>query len=627
MDSFNLYNQISERIESDEELKNIIHADITDEMYPDPRFRTAAIDLGFYISRIWVKKNGWWPTKEEYDPGLTVDDWVNILSNRELMPENSLEVLKRWKDYGGAATCLEIANKYGDTKDHYNMSVTQMCKRLVVNEIARPVINEGGGNIFYGKNVDGDRDGNYIWKMRDEVMEALDRVNLDDIELYAKHEEADMQEELGDVNYYLLLANPKIYKLSTMKNGESVPYTVKNENGNPRKYVENYQNAKAGDVVFLYEATPVKRIVGLGRVKTPSDGEIIEFEKTETFSQPIDFDDFKDLPELAEMEFLKKRMGSFFKVTKDEYDVLMDLIREQNPIEARVEHDKYDRTQFLEDVFMNDGEYDKLEATLRYRKNIILCGAPGVGKTFAAKKLAYSMMGAKDESRIEFVQFHQNYSYEDFVLGYKPTEDGGFKLEEGVFYKFCRKAMSEPEENFFFIIDEINRGNLSKIFGELLMAIESDYRGMTVKLAYGDRELVVPKNLYIIGMMNTADRSLALMDYALRRRFGFFEMKPAFDDPTPKNWTAYQKGLNDELFDAVIEKIRELNKVIRDDESLGEGFCIGHSHFSNMKNVSPEEIQNIIDFSILPTLKEYWFDNKQKYEEWEGNLTGLFNDR
>lgn len=428
----------------------------------------------------------------------------------------------------------------------------------------------------------------------------------------------------SDVKYYLLLANPKIYKLSTMKKGEIVPYTVKNESGNPRRIAENYQSASAGDIVFLYEATPVKRIVGLGRVKTPSDGERIEFEKIETFSQPIDFDDFKDLPELAEMEFLKKHMGSFFKVTKDEYDVLMDLIREQNPIEAKVEHEKYDRGEFLKKVFMNGDEYDKLEALLKYKKNIILCGAPGVGKTFAAKKLAYSMMGEKNDSRIEFVQFHQNYSYEDFVLGYKPTEDGGFKLEEGVFYKFCRRAASEPEEKFFFIIDEINRGNLSKIFGELLMAIEDDYRGMTVKLAYGDRELIIPKNLYIIGMMNTADRSLALMDYALRRRFGFFEMKPAFDDPIPDSWKTYKDGLGDELFNAVIEKMKELNDVIRKD--LGEGFCIGHSHFSNMKSVSPEELQNIVEFSILPTLKEYWFDNEDNYNTWSEALMGLFND-
>ena len=149
---------------------------------------------------------------------------------------------------------------------------------------------------------------------------------------------------------------------------------------------------------------------------------------------------------------------------------------------------------------------------------LILQGAPGVGKTFTARRLAYSVMGEKDDSRIEFVQFHQNYSYEDFVMGYKPSGDG-FELKYGIFYRFCLKAANQPDKDFFFIIDEINRGNMSKIFGELLMLIERDYRGTKATLAYNGMSFSVPKNLYIIGMMNTADRSLAMIDYALRRRF------------------------------------------------------------------------------------------------------------
>ena len=130
----------------------------------------------------------------------------------------------------------------------------------------------------------------------------------------------------------------------------------------------------------------------------------------------------------------------------------------------------------------------------------------------------------KDKSRIEMVQFHQNYTYEDFIMGYKPTENGGFAIKPGIFYQFCKKAADDKDRPYFFIIDEINRGNLSKIFGELLMLIESDYRDTSIKLAYRDEDFYVPSNLYIIGMMNTADRSLAMIDYALRRRFSFFEM-------------------------------------------------------------------------------------------------------
>jgi 5-methylcytosine-specific restriction protein B len=180
--------------------------------------------------------------------------------------------------------------------------------------------------------------------------------------------------------------------------------------------------------------------------------------------------------------------------------------------------------------------------------NVILQGAPGVGKTFTAKKLAYAMMGEVDDSRIEMIQFHQNYSYEDFIMGYRP-DGSDFKLTDGIFYRFCQTAANHPDKEYFFIIDEINRGNMSKIFGELLMLIEKDYRGTKATMAYSGMPFSVPENLYIIGMMNTADRSLAMIDYALRRRFSFFEIEPGFNS---EGFSEYQKGFANETFDALI---------------------------------------------------------------------------
>ena len=231
-----------------------------------------------------------------------------------------------------------------------------------------------------------------------------------------------------------------------------------------------------------------------------------------------------------------------------------------------IKADPYTREMFLKQVYMTAENYDTLIALLKNKKNLILQGAPGVGKTFTAKRLAYSIMGMKDDSRVEFIQFHQNYSYEDFIMGYKPVDDG-FKLTNGIFYEFCRRAEKDPEHDYFFIIDEINRGNMSKIFGELLMLIEKDYRGTTAKLAYSGELFSVPKNLYIIGMMNTADRSLAMIDYALRRRFSFYEMEPGFNSD---GFKVYQASLQNETFNALIEQIIDLNREIKTDDSLEE---------------------------------------------------------
>lgn len=282
----------------------------------------------------------------------------------------------------------------------------------------------------------------------------------------------------------------------------------------------------------------------------------------------------------------------------------------------------YSKQDFLNEVYMSSERYDTLVSLLMHKKNLILQGAPGVGKTFAAKRLAYSIMSEKDESRIEFVQFHQNYSYEDFIMGYKPQGEG-FKLQYGIFYRFCQKISNESDKKFFFIIDEINRANLSKIFGEILMLIERDYRDTKTTLAYDGRPFSVPQNLYIIGMMNTADRSLAMIDYALRRRFSFFDMEPAFSSD---GFLQYQKQFDNDTFNTLIDRVKDLNREILIDGALGKGFCIGHSYFCGQTECTEDWLKEVVEYDILPMLSEYWFDEPAKMQKWENILRGVFND-
>lgn len=492
VESFRFYDEICAELSKDKELVEMLKGALDENCYPDTMLKTLTIDVGFYISRYYNNEpkgdNGIW-YYEDYISGITTEKWIELLNDSTVFNTKSLEVMRRMVDYGGMATCKQLSVRYGESPHFYNMASQQLARRIH-DKTGCPKVYDDDGNVtwwpipYIGKEASGEDDGQFIWKLRDELYKAL----------------------------------------------------------------ENY--------------------------------------------------DFRDISLMS--------------------SVSSEVTEEPNEIKV------YTKQDFLNEVYLSEADYNTLAELLDHKQNIILQGAPGVGKTYAAKRLAYSIMGEKDDSRIEFIQFHQNYSYEDFIMGYKPNADGGFELKNGIFYTFCNKAKNDPDRKYFFIIDEINRGNMSKIFGELLMLIEKDYRKEAAKLAYTGKEFNVPENLYLIGMMNTADRSLAMIDYALRRRFAFFTMTPGFDSDGFKK---YKAELENPMFDELIKKLCELNETIKKDDSLGEGFLIGHSYFCGLTKDSctKEKLRMIVKYDIIPTLKEYWFDNKAEADKHSNELTGVID--
>lgn len=370
---------------------------------------------------------------------------------------------------------------------------------------------------------------------------------------------------------------------------------------------------KVGDVVFVKKG--MHKIIGKGIVVS----DYIYDSSRDTYKH-IRKVDWKNNGEWEHPGQAAMKTLTNISAYPDYVQTLLNLFAEDTLEEIseqkEIKYPSYTKDDFLNEVYMDEDTYNTLTELLEAKYNVILQGAPGVGKTFAAKRLAYSIMGQKDTSRVAMVQFHQSYSYEDFIQGYRPSKEG-FELENGAFYKFCKEAEEDNERPYFFIIDEINRGNLSKIFGELMMLIEKDKRGEKIKLLYSNEWFTVPQNVRIIGMMNTADRSLALMDYALRRRFAFFDFAPAFSSEGFKNYLAEK---NSPKLESLITVVESLNNTISSDESLGDGFRIGHSYFCTDDEVTDAWLKSIVEYEVIPLIKEYWFDEPTKVRDWSANL-------
>jgi 5-methylcytosine-specific restriction protein B len=426
------------------------------------------------------------------------------------------------------------------------------------------------------------------------------------------------------VNCWWVNANPKIWDFAKVAVGERQTYTTHNESGNKRQKYKYFLEAKPGDLVVGYVTSPDREIIAICKItkgvhELPDEGESIEFEKIEQLANPIPLEELQRNPVLRQSEPLINNQGSLFRLSPEEFGLIRTLIDESNDV-PKPKPASFTMKEALKSVFLNESQFQLIIESLKEKKNIILQGPPGVGKTFIARRVAYALIGEEDPARVEWIQFHQSYSYEDFIQGFRPTENGHFELKNGVFYQFCRRAQRDLNQRpWIFVIDEINRGNMSKIFGELMMLVEPDKRGKSfaMPLTYSrnsDETFFVPENVHLVGLMNTADRSLAMVDYALRRRFRFITLEPAFGSDAFRQYLR-SRGADETLVEKIVQRFSELNQQIASDEkNLGLGYQIGHSYFCAADGVHLDEswYRRIVEWEIKPLLEEYWLDDQSK---------------
>lgn len=628
-----VYNTIRDYLANNTELPYILGGLIDKSCYEDAHLNTLTIDFCYFISQnkdflFLLLTEDAERAKSIYSPTIFVDTWKTLLADKKVFTQSSLEIMKRMLAEGGTASCKKLSVTYGESSNFYNCGShalgVRIARALKYNQV--PFDTKYGlisyWEILYtGTIANSNQIGSFVWTLRDELYEALQEIDLESIPLYAtKHEER---------NYWWLVASPRYWSFNQVPLGGNDSYAIYNNKGNKRKLFTNFFEASECDPILFYESDPKGAIVGLGRITAAQDGEGLYFEKIAELNTPVEFGEFKNSSELADFEYMKNNYQmTLAKLSKREFEFLMNLIQKKNPY---IVNEIFDIPVKIE---------DELPVECNYPKNMILYGPPGTGKTYQTMIYAVAICEGKPievvadeaaadflavkrryeilmhEGKIGFTTFHQSYGYEEFIEGIRPvlnsnTSENGlqYTIADGVFKKFCKTGRDTRK---VFIIDEINRGNISKIFGELITLIEEDKREgsdgeLNACLPYSKEMFGVPDNIYIIGTMNTADRSIALLDTALRRRFKFIEIMP---NPFVLEGLLITQDNSNLTVD-----ISRLLYVLNERISLlyDRDHMIGHSYFMELKdNPTLEGLAKIFEYSIIPLLQEYFYGDFEK---------------